>query len=448
MIRRVALLAFTLAAGAALAHGLEEEMLPFLASGDTGHLTGSLAGARIHQPAGQTLPLKPTRRIAFDTDEGTWMSVDLSPDGRRIVFDLLGDLYSLDAAGGQATPITRGLAFDTQPAYSPDGQWIAFVSDRSGAENVWVSHPDGTQPRQVSFGDDDTPLVSPAWSADGQSLYVSRFLWSLNSYELWRYGLDGSEALVVPIKSASGPELATLGAAVTPDGQQVYFARHVDGDDASGVPNWAIVRRDIESGKEETLIPAPPGPGRRAYPGTYFRPALSPDGKQLAYATRFQGQTGLRVRDLTSGDDHWVAFPIEHDQLQAQSWQDIVPRYTFTRDSKALILSRNGKLERLPLSDGASVPIPFSASVDIQLGPLTRVTVKQETGPVRARLIQTPVQSPDGKTLAFSALGHLYLMPLDGRSKPRRLTKGDVPEFHPSWSPDGRDLVFVTWTAK
>ena len=446
MIARAALLALSCAWGAVLAHGLEEEAFPFLAEG--AHDNGSLAGSRVHQPAGQTLPLKPTRRIAFDTDEGTWMSVDLSPDGKHIVFDLLGDLYSLDAAGGKATPITRGLAFDAQPTYSPDGQWIAFVSDRSGAENVWLSRPDGSEPRQVSFGDDDTPLVSPAWSADGQSIYVSRFLWSLNSYELWRYGLDGSETLVVPIKATQGPELGTLGAAVSPDGKQVYFARHCDGDDAGGVPNWAIVRRDVASGKEETLIPEPPGPGRRPYPGTYFRPALSPDGKRLAYATRFQGQTGLRVRDLATGDDHWVAFPIEHDQLMAQSWQDLVPRYAFTRDSQALILSRNGKLERLPLAGGAATPIPFTAAVDQQLGPLTRVVVKQETGPVRVRVIQTPVQSPDGKTLAFSALGQVYVMPLSGHSKPRRLTTSAAPEFHPAWSPDGRDIVYVTWSAK
>jgi Tol biopolymer transport system component len=446
MIRGLAAFALALGSAAVLAHGLEEEAFPYLAAG--AHENGSLAGSRIHQPAGQTLPLKPTRRIAFDTDEGTWMSVDLSPDGRQIVFDLLGDLYTLDAAGGHAKAITRGLAFDAQPAYSPDGQWIAFVSDRSGAENVWIARPDGNEARQVSFGNDDTPLVSPAWSADGQSIYVSRFLWGLSSYELWRYGLDGSETLVVPIKSASGPELGTLGAAVSPDGKQLFFARHRDGDDAAGVPNWSIVRREIASGKEETLIPEPPGPGRRPYPGTYFRPALSPDGKLLAYATRFRGQTGLRVRDLTTGDDRWVAFPIEHDQLQAQSWQDIVPRYTFTRDGTALLLSRNGKLERLPIAGGAATPIPFVASIDQELGPLTRVAVKQETGPVRVRVIQTPVQSPNGKTLAFSALGKLYVMLLDGHAKPHRLTQSDTPEFHPAWSPDGRNIVFVTWTAK
>ena len=442
-------------AGFAQAH--EEEIpLPLLAPAGAADVSTDL-GSRPRQPPGQVLPLKPTRKIAFDTDEGTWMSVDVAPESGRIVFDLLGDLYALSPAGGQAIALTRGLPFDTQPTYSPDGQWIAFISDRSGAENVWMMRADGTQPRQVSFGDDHTVLVSPAWSADGRSIYVSRFLWSVDNYELWRYELDGQETLVVPIKAAGQPRdsgIGSLGAVASPDGRSIYFARR-NGPSEGGVKvdSWSIVRRDVASGAEQTVIPEGAGAGGRFGSGSYFRPALSPDGKLLAYAMRFGGQTGLRLRELASGTDRWLAFPIEHDQIQANSWQDLVPRYAFTRDGTALILSRKGKLERLPIGTGSggdgahASPIPFQASVDLSLGPLTRVAVKQETGPVRARLIQSPEQSPDGKSLAFSALGHVYVMPLRRGGVPRRLTAGDTPESHPSWSPDGRSIAFVTWTA-
>lgn len=432
---------------AAAAHEID---FPLLATGGPAN-TAEANLSRPRQVPGQTLPLRPTRQVKFETDEGTWLSVDLAPDGKRIVFDLLGDLYALDAAGGRATAITHGLSFDTQPTYSPDGQWLAFLSDRSGAENIWLAKPDGSEPRQLSFGDDDSVLVSPAWGADGKSIYVSRFLWSADSYQLWRYDLDGREELVIPIKAPGQPRdsgQSSLGAVASPDGKYLYFARRTGTSDSFKVDDWSIVRREIDSGAEKTLITEPAAPGRHKYSGAYFRPALSPDGQLLAYATRFEGQTGLRLRNLQTDDDRWLAFPIEHDQIHAQSWQDLVPRYTFTRDGKALILSRKGKLERLPIDGGTGGAIPFTATVDLQLGPQTRVAIKQETGLVRARLIQTPEQSPDGKHVAFSSLGHVYVMPLTRDGKPRRLTNSATPEFHPSWSPDGRSLVFITWTAK
>jgi Tol biopolymer transport system component/predicted amidohydrolase len=445
---RAVCLALVLASAAASGHE-EVPPLPLLAKeGPAQQGATDAKPARPRQPPKQVLPLRPTRSIRFETDEGTWMSLDRAPDGSRLVFDLLGDLYTLDAKGGKALAITHGPAFDSQPTYSPDGRWIAFISDRSGAENLWLIRPDGTDARQITFGDDDSVLVSPAWTPDGKSLYVSRFLWSLNNYELWRYDLDGTETLVIPIKNPEqGREAAisSLGAVVSPDGRSIYLARRTGNPDDG---NWSIVRRDIASGAEQTILPEPLGPGRSAYTNVYFRPALSPDGTLLAYATRYKGQTGLRLRNLATGEDRWVAFPVEHDQIGARSWQDLIPRYAFTPDGQALLLSRRGKLERVPIApDAPTTPIPFTAIVDQQLGPLTRVEVKQETGPVRVRLMQTPEVSPDGKTVAFSALGRIYIMPLVKGATPRALTQGATPEFHPSWSADGRSIVFVTWTA-
>ena len=69
----------------------------------------------------QSLPLKPTRRIQFETNEGTWMSLDVSRDDRQLVFDLLGDLYRLDANGGRAGEVSDGCVdLNAAPARSPD----------------------------------------------------------------------------------------------------------------------------------------------------------------------------------------------------------------------------------------------------------------------------------------------------------------------------------------
>ena len=407
---------------------------------------------RSPQPAGQTLPLTATRRLRFDTTRGTWLSLDLAPDGQTIAFDILGDLYTLPVSGGRATAITHGLPYDTQPTFSPDGHWLAYVSDRSGADNLWIVHPDGSAARQITFGNDDTVLVSPAWSADGQTLTFSRYRPDLNNYELWRTDLAGHGMLLAPVRAApAAPRddwVSTLGAVSSPDGRFLFMAQHKGGLDAERVDEWTIVRRDLATGSDETIVAAPDGPRKTGNPGAFFRPTLSPDGRLLAYGARLDGQTELRLRDLTTGADRRLAFPVEHDQVQAEAWQDLLPRMTFTRDGTALLIAIRGQIARIAVADGAATAIPFIAPVDLAIGPSTRQDIREDTGPGHARLIMAPVASPDRRTLAFSALGRLYLMPLDGSAKPAEFAPGGDPAFQPSWSPDGRSLVWVRWSER
>ena len=119
------------------------------------------------------LPLKTERTVKLTTDEGTWLSLDVSPDGRTIVFEMVGDIYALPIGGGQATRITEGPAFDVQPRFSPDGKQIAFVSDRSGSDNLWVMDADGKNAKAITKGE-KTQYVSPEWTPDGRFLIVSR----------------------------------------------------------------------------------------------------------------------------------------------------------------------------------------------------------------------------------------------------------------------------------
>ena len=408
---------------------------------------GAVDNVRPRQAKGQVLPLNPTRKIRFDTTEGTWMSLAVSPDGKTMVFDMLGDIYTMDTSGGTAKPLRTGLPFDSQPVFSPDGKQIAFISDASGADNLWVMKADGTGARQVSFGEDDTVLLSPEWMPDGKTLTLSRYRPSYNAYELWQYGLDGAETLIVPSKATADQGrdawLSSLGATPSPDGKSLYMARHVGPDDPDQRDEWTIVKRDIATGVETTIIAEPNGSGHSRNPGAYFRPVVSPDGRYLAYATRFDNQTGLRLRDLQTGDDKWLAFPVTHDQVQANSWLDLLPRYAFTPDSRSILITVGGKFQRITL-DGQATPIPFTAHVQLALGALSRQKITEDTGPIHAHIIQTPQMSPDGSQLAFSALGKIYVMPLTTDAKPREITDG----WQPSWSPDGKSLTYVTWSAR
>jgi dipeptidyl aminopeptidase/acylaminoacyl peptidase len=121
----------------------------------------------------KTLELQPERKIEFSTDEGTWLSLDISPDGRTIVFELLGEIYTLPVEGGQAKLISGGMPFDSQPRFSPDGKWIAFLSDRDGGENVWIMKSDGSDPKQLSK-ETWANFASPSWTPDSSYVLVSK----------------------------------------------------------------------------------------------------------------------------------------------------------------------------------------------------------------------------------------------------------------------------------
>ena len=403
------------------------------------------AAHEVRGTLGDTLPLNPGRNLQFDVKEGTWLSLDISPDGRSLVLELLGDLYQLNPQGGSAHCIACGLPFDSQPTYSPDGTMIAFVSDRSGNENLWIAKPDGSDPRQVSKLDDNTVFISPAWSADGRAIYVSRFKPDLNAFEIWRYSLDGAHVeQITHAKHAADtpkPERSNaLGVVASPDGRYLYYEAKTGLGFADDItfPLWSIVRHNLTTGEDETVVKAQ---------GSAFRPALSPDGKSLIYATRFAGETGLRLRNLDAGTDRWLLYPVQHDDQEGSASRDLLPRYAFSPDGESLILNYGGKIHKVDITSGAVSTIPFTAHVSLDVGPSLRRSMYEETGPVRARLIQSPRQSPDGQQLAFSALGHIYVMDLTSR-QPRRITTTTEPEFQPSWSPDGRSLVYVTWTAE
>ncbi len=162
------------------------------------------------------------------------------------------------------------------------------------------------------------------------------------------------------------------------------------------------------------------------------------------YGTRFETQTGLRVRNLESGADRWLKYPVQRDDMESASTRDLYPGYAFTPDGKDVVVTYGGKIHRVNVESGDDRVIPFSAKVALDLGPLARFRRRVEEGPVRSRLIMDAVQSPNGKAIAFSAMTKVYVMDLADK-KPRRLTSGDAAEYKPTWSPDGQWIAYVTW---
>ena len=395
------------------------------------------------QHTGDQLPMAGQRSIRFTTDEGTWMSLDVSPDGRSVIFDLVGHLYTMPASGGHANAITSGMSFNSQPRFSPDGKKIVFVSDRSGAENVWIGNADGSGLRRIS-NDENALYVSPRWSRDGRYILVSRkkpYMYD-SSFEAWIFDVEGGSGIAITQGKTSPDAPAdswhnALGLVQSLDQRTLYYAqRYGLFQDEISLPGWQLASRDMRTGEEEIITNAP---------GGAFRPELSPDGKLLAYATRYDGKTALRIHNLETLAERWVKFPIEHDDMESYvATRDLVAEYAFFPDGKELLIAYHGKFHRVNVATGNDVLVPFEAEVARELGPRLLFPARVEQGDVHARTLQGASQSPDGKRLAFSALTHVYVMDIPGGA-PRRITTGSEREYQPAWSPDGQWLAYVTW---
>jgi len=381
------------------------------------------------------LPLEAARTVTFTTDEGSWLSLDVSPDGRTIVFELLGDLYTLPIAGGNATRITNGLAFDSQPRYSPDGSKIVFLSDRSGDENVWIADADGRNPRAITTGKDATYL-SPEWTPDPDYIVVSKSA-GPGGMQLWLYHVDGGKG--VNMTGGEGRDgLNPMGAAFGGDDRYVWFTERTAGGSVYNQLSfrWQISRYDRLTGevyRESDEL------------GSGMRPTLSPDGRWLVYATRWDARTGYRLRDLRSGDDRWLLYPVTRDDQESRGTRDLMPGASFTPDSAALVTSFDGKIWRVAVPSGDVTPIGFTAEVEAPLGPEVKFEYTVDQGPVHAQQIRFARLSPDGRQLAFTALDRLYVMDYPS-GVPHRVSDMDAGEHQPAWSPDGRWIAYVTWS--
>lgn len=434
-----------------------------------------------------TLPLISTRTLKFTTTEGTWISLDVSPDGRTIVFELLGDLYTLPIAGGTATRLTSGPGYDTQPRYSPDGRALTFLSDRNGSENVWIANADGTAARALSRGDRQN-FVSPSWTPDGKYVMVTK------AGQLWLYHVDGGTGVQVTGVRGTGaaapapgtpPPPAILGGAFANDPRYVWVnaSGNLGTDGSSGAgsdPVGTVADPAAAVGEDDAGVRSS---ARRV--GVYqialydrdagrltvrtsetegaLRPLPSRDGRWLVYATRSDAREGLKLMDLTTGDDRWLVMDVQRDASQGGADRDVYPGSAFTPDSRAIITAYDGRIWRVEVPSGTVTPIPFSAEVEQQLGPLARFDYPINDSTLVVSQIRGARPSPDGRRLVFAALDRLYIADLPaGRGGPgrtpatpatiaaisdaRRLTSATVVEHAPVWSPDGQWIAYVTWS--
>ncbi len=390
----------------------------------------------VEQSLGPTIPL------SFETDEGTWMNVDVDPTGGAIVFDLLGDLYTMPITGGLSIRISSGQSFDMQPRFSPDGSAIAFISDRDGATNIWLMDPDGSNLRQISE-ESNQEVNSPSWSPDGQYIFVRKHFVdqrSLGAGEVWMYHVSGGSGLQVTERNGFQKDQGEP--AISPDGQYLYYSRNVwPGQTFEYNKNpyqtiYAIVRRDLSTGEERTLL-------RR--PGGSITPRPSPDGTKLAFIRRVRENTVLFLHDLATGEEWPVFEGLDRDMQEAWAIHGVYTQYDWLPDGSGIVIWAQGKIWRVDVNAGTSEIIPFTAQVDQTIHEALRFQQEVAPGAFEVKMLRDVTTSAAGRFVAYTALGKLYLMELPFGS-PRRLTREDRIEFSPDFSEDEQWVVYATWT--
>jgi imidazolonepropionase-like amidohydrolase/Tol biopolymer transport system component len=377
----------------------------------------------------------------FTTEEGTWMNLDVSPDGKTIVFDLLGDIYAMPISGGKATPLRTGIPFEIQPRFSPDGKHISFTSDTGGGDNIWVMKADGSDAKQVTK-ESFRLLNNSYWMPDGNYLVGRKHFTSqrsLGAGEIWQYHKTGGTGLQLTKRKNDQQDVNEP--CISPDGKYLYYSEDVypggyfqyNKDPNSQI--YVIKRYDFETGETTTVTG---GPGGAA------RPQVSRDGKKLAFIKRVRTKTVLFLHDLETGEEWPIYGQLSKDQQEAWAIFGVYPNFNWTPNNQEIVFWSDGKIHKINVETLEVANIPFTVDANIKIA--ERVHFESSVAPDNfdAKVIRHAVTSPDGKTLVFNAVGYLWAKKLPN-GKPKRLTNGTDFEFEPAFSPDGTSVAFVTW---
>jgi imidazolonepropionase-like amidohydrolase/Tol biopolymer transport system component len=391
-------------------------------------------------------PPGPHYDVPIDVTEGTWLSLDVSPDGNEIAFDLLGDIYTIPLTGptpgGEAKSLTSGVAWDMQPRYSPNGKWIAFTSDRAGGDNIWIMNRDGSKPQQVTK-ETFRLLNEPYWSPDSEYLVARKHFTaerSLGAGEIWLYHRSGGEGLQLTKKRTEQKD--TGEPALSPNGRYVYYSD----DSTPGAifaynkdPNgqiYVIQRLDRQTGEIEPFVTGP---------GGSVRPTPSPDGKSLAFIRRVRYKSTLFILDLESGTETPITDILDRDMQETWSIHGLYPSMAWTPDNKSIVFWAGGHISRIDVATKAVTPIPFHVHSSRRIEEALRFPVEVVPAAYPVKMLRWASVSPNGKQVVYGALGYLYIRDLP-TGTPHRLTKQtDHFEWYPAWSRDGKSIVYTTW---
>ena len=356
--------------------------------------------------------------VRINTQSGTWMNVSVSPDGKTVLFDLLGDIYSMPISGGQAKKLTPDIGWQMQPTFSPDGRYIAYTSDEGGGDNIWLMNADGSNQHAVT-NETFRLLNSPAWSPDSEFIVARKHFTntrSLGAGEVWQYHKSGGSGIMLTEKANDEKDLGEP--AFSPDGKSIYFSQddtpgktfHYSKDSEQGI--YVIKKFDRKTGDIEVLLEGA---------GGAIRPTPSPDGKYLAYIRRVDFQTTLMLYNLESGEHIKLSDQLDRDMQETWAIHGVYPQMSWTPDNQKLLFWAGGKIQQIDITTKTLSQVPFSVDTEKKIQTAVRVKQDLDQQQLDVKMLRFVQASPDGSNVVYSALGKLYMVSAKGGT-PKRLT--------------------------
>ena len=371
---------------------------------------------------------------AISTTETTWSSLDVAPNGKFMIFDMLGDLYKVDIDGGDASPLTQDFAWNIHPSISPDGKQVAFISDRDGLSNVWIMDIDGENLHQVT-SEKNNLIHSPKWSPDGEYLVVTKGIMSSRSIpagEIWMYHKSGGDGLQIKARNSGKRDQQNIADPVfSHDGKYIYFTENTvpgsrfeyNRDPLEGI--FAITRFDRETGEESRYISGT---------GGAVVPTPSPDGKYIAFVRRVKDRTALFIKDVKTGIETPLTLELERDMQEGFGSEGYFAYFDWMPDSSKIVYWTGGKFHTIDVSDKSTSTIEISVDAKVQYADALRFDVDVAPDKFDVNMIRWS-----------QALGKLYVRDVKSGNIKRLTKQNDHDEFYPRFSNDGKKVVYTTW---
>ncbi len=365
------------------------------------------------------------RTLEFETNEITQPGIAIAPDGRSLVVNLLGHLYRIPTAGGSATQLTFGPYYDSDPAISPDGGRIAFVSNRDDGSDGNLFVLDVTSGKIVQLTH-EFQVGMPSWSLDGKTIAYLSYL-RREEYPAGQApgftggGTEMSRPHTISAQGGTFQQLADAQACGA-----IFFL-------PAGRVIWSVTEPAPAGQPPTTLIEAR-GPGGSlsqlgSVPGQFSRAAASArNGSGLYYIA------GRTLRLLTFADGSSTAIG---------AYPGGQARLVVAHDGTAIYAASEAKLWHLALPGGNREPITWQAHVKMEVAePLVKKWTPPSEAPFPPRAVLTPILSPDGRRLIFMAAGSLWEQSMDG-GQAKKLFDDPAFQQDPAFSPDGKQLAFI-----